>query len=90
MLSSLQTTIKSTALLFIRYSSPFDQIWSRLKPFLLQQDVAALTKSLIDESYSKAVLPRIPQLFSKEIHKKMKEIQPNSNYLKLSQNLKEG
>lgn len=60
MLSSLQITIKCAALLLIRYSAPFDQMWARLKPFLLHQDVAAFTKSLLDESYNKAVLPRIP------------------------------
>ena len=60
MLSSLKTTIKCAALLLIRYSSPFDQMWPRLKPYLLHPDVAAFAKSLLDESYTKAVLPRIP------------------------------
>jgi hypothetical protein len=38
-------------------------------PYLLQSDVSAFAKSLVDETYNKAVLPRIPKLISREIIK---------------------
>lgn len=59
-------------------------------PYLLQPSVATFTKSLFDESYTKAVLPRIPQLLNKEIHKLLLELQQNSTLVRQAKIAVEG
>ena len=60
MLGSTQMYVKVTGLYLIRYGAPFDQVWPRIVPSLLDSDVSAFAKSLVDDSYTKVVLPRIP------------------------------
>lgn len=82
MLNSKTFSIKVAALYLVRYGSPFDQIWPRLKRHLLTKD--SFCKSLLDESYHGAVLPRIPQLLNKEILAQLQYIEENFRLLNLA------
>ena len=76
MLISKTLAVRVTALYLVRYGSPFDQMWPRLKRHLLTKD--PFCKSLLDESYHGAILPRIPHLLNKEILAQLEHIEENT------------